>query len=56
MSVEMRPAMPAAFPRAAAFRTGHDRLLRWCATAVTVLVAVIAIMIVGVAAVALGIT
>jgi hypothetical protein len=55
MSVEMRPAMPAALPRAA-FRAGHDRLLRWCATAVTVLAAVIGVVIVALAAVALGIT
>jgi len=56
MSVEIRPAMPAALPRAGAFRASHDRLLRWCATAVTVLAAVVGVVIVAVAAVALGIT
>jgi hypothetical protein len=56
MSVEMRPAMPAALRRAAAFRTGHDRLLRRCATAVTALAAVIGVVIVALAAVALGMT
>ncbi len=56
MSVEMRPAMPAALPRAAAFRASQDRWLRWCATAVTVLAAVIGVVIVALAAVAIGIT
>jgi hypothetical protein len=56
MSVEMRPAMPAALPRGMAFRAGQDRLLRRFATTVTVFTAVVAILVVAVAAVALGMT
>jgi hypothetical protein len=56
MSVEIRPAVPSAWPRAAAFRAGRNRLLRWLATAVTVIAASIAILFVAMAAVALGIS
>jgi hypothetical protein len=56
MSVEIRPAMPVALPRAVAFRAGQDRLLRWFATTVTVLTASVAILVVAMAAVVLGIT
>jgi hypothetical protein len=56
MSVETRPAMPAAMPRAVAFRAGHDRLMGWVATTVTVLTATVAIVIVAMAAVVLGLT
>ena len=55
MSVDIRPAIPAAFPRAVAFRAGHDRLRRWFATTVTVLTAAIAILVVEAAAVVMGI-
>ena len=47
MSVEMRLAVPSAWPRAVAFRARRDRLLRWFATTVTVLAASIAILIRG---------
>ena len=56
MSVEMRPAMPMAFPKAVAFRAGQDRLLRWLATTVTVFTAAVAILVVAMATVMLGIT
>ncbi len=56
MSVGIRLAIPSELPRAVAFRAGRDRLLRWLATAVTVLTAAIAILVVAMAAVVLGIT
>jgi hypothetical protein len=56
MSVEMRLAMPSAWPRAVAFRARRDRLLRWFATGVTVLAASIGILLVAMAAVVLGMT
>jgi len=56
MSVDIRPAIPAAFPRAAGFRSGRDRMRRWFATTVTVLTAAIAILVVAAAAVMMGIT
>jgi hypothetical protein len=56
MSVDVRPAMPAVFPRAAAFRARRDRVRRWFATMVTVLTAAIAILVVAAAAVVMGIT
>jgi hypothetical protein len=56
MSVEIRPAVPSAWPRAVAFRAGRNRLLQWFATAVTVVAASIAILVVAMAAVVLGIT
>jgi hypothetical protein len=56
MSVDIRPAIPAAFPRAVAFRTGRDRMRRWLATTLTVLTAAIAILVVAAAAVVMGIT
>ena len=56
MAVEIRPAVPSARPRAVAFRAGRDRLLRWSATAVTVISASIAILFVAMAAVVLGMT
>jgi hypothetical protein len=56
MSVDVRPAMPAALPRAAAFLDRRDRMRRWFATTVTVLVAAIAILVVAAAAVVMGIT
>jgi hypothetical protein len=56
MSVEIRPAVPSAWPRAVAFRAGRNRLLQWFATAVTVIAASIAILFVAMAAVVLGIT
>jgi len=55
MSIERRPAIPAALPRAGAQRD-TNRLRRWCSTAVTALVGAIAILIVALAAVVLGIT
>jgi hypothetical protein len=51
MSIERRPAMPAALPRA-----GAQRLRRWCSNAVTAFVSASAILIVALAAVVLGIT
>ena len=56
MSVDIRPAIPAAFPRAVAFRAGRDRRRRWLATTITVLTAAIAILVVAAAAVVMGIT
>jgi len=56
MPVETRPAMPAALPRAVAFRAGRDRVMHWVATAVTVLTATVAVVVVAMAAVALGLT
>ena len=56
MSVEIRPAVPLAWPRAVVFRAGRDRLLRWFATAVTVISASVAILFVAMAAVVLGMT
>ena len=56
MSAGMRLAVPAASPRLAAFRAGHERLLRWFATALTATAAALAVLVVAVAAVALGIT
>jgi hypothetical protein len=55
MSIERRPAIPAALPRAGAQRD-TDRLRRWCSTAVTAFTSAIAILIVALAAVVLGIT
>ena len=55
MSVNIRPAIPVAFPRAMAFRAGRDRLRHWFATTVTVLTAAIAILVVAAAAVVMGI-
>jgi archaellum biogenesis protein FlaJ (TadC family) len=56
MSVDVRPAMPAVFPRAVAFRARRDRMRRWFATIITVLTAAIAILVVAAAAVVMGIT
>jgi hypothetical protein len=56
MRVVLRPAIPVALPRLAASRRGRDRFLRWAATAVTVLSAAVAIMVVALTAVVLGIT
>jgi hypothetical protein len=56
MSVDIRPAMPAAFPRAVVFRARRDRVRRWFATSLTVLTATIAILVVAAAAVVMGIT
>jgi hypothetical protein len=56
MSVGMRPAMPSAWPRVVAFRAGHDRLLRLFSTAMTVIMASVAIIVVAMAAVVLGMT
>ena len=56
MSVDIRPAMSAAFPRAVAFRTRRDRMRRWFATTITVLTAATAILVVAAAAVVMGIT
>jgi hypothetical protein len=56
MSVEIRPAVPSAWPRVVAFRAGRDRLLRWFATALTVIAASVAILFVAMAAVVLGMT
>jgi hypothetical protein len=56
MPVAVRPAIPAALPRAAAAKAGRDRLMRWVANTVTVLTATIAILAVATAAVMLGIT
>jgi hypothetical protein len=55
MRVEMRPAMPSALPRAVA-QARRERLLRWCALAVTVVTATIAVLAAAMAAVMLGIT
>jgi hypothetical protein len=56
MPVEMRPAIPAALPHAAVARGRRERLLRWFATAVTVLAATIAVLGAAMTAVILGIT
>ena len=56
MPVAIRPAIPDALPRTAATRAGRERLLCGLATAVTVLTAAIAILVVATAAVVLGIT
>jgi hypothetical protein len=56
MSVGIRLAIPSELPKAVAFRAGRDRLLRWLATAVTVLTAAIAVLVVAMASVVLGIT
>jgi hypothetical protein len=56
MRVEMRPAMPAALPRAAVSQARRERLLRWSALAVTVLTATIAVLAAAMTAVMLGIT
>jgi hypothetical protein len=56
MSVEIRLAVPSAWPRTVAFRARRDRLMRRFATAVTVLAASIAILFVATAAVVLGMT
>ena len=56
MPVDIRPAIPAAFPRTVAFRPGRDRMRRWFATTLTVLTAAIAILVVAAAAVVMGIT
>jgi hypothetical protein len=56
MRVALRPAIPVALPRSTAGRAGRDRLLRWVANAVTVLVATVAIVVVAMAAVVMGIT
>ena len=56
MRVEMRPAMPSALPRAAVSQARRERLLRWCALAVTVLTATIAVLAAAMAAVLLGMT
>jgi hypothetical protein len=54
--VEMGPAIPAALPQAAVARERRERLLRWVATAVTVLAATIAVLGAAITAVILGIT
>jgi hypothetical protein len=56
MSVGMRPAVPLAWPRVVAFRAGRERLLRRFSTALTVIMASVAIVFVAMAAVVLGIT
>ena len=56
MRVEMQPAMPSALPRAAVSQARRERLLRWCALAVTVLTATIAVLAAAMAAVLLGMT
>jgi hypothetical protein len=56
MSVDVRPAMPAVFPRTVAFGARRDRVRRWFATMITVMTAAIAIVVVAVAAVVMGIS
>jgi hypothetical protein len=56
MSVGMRLAVPATSPRSAPFRAGRERLLRGFATMLTATAAAFAILVVAVAAVALGMT
>lgn len=54
MRVEMRPAIPSALPQV--LRARRERLLRWVASAVTVLAATIAVLGASMAAVMLGLT
>jgi hypothetical protein len=56
MRVDVRPAMPVALPRSSGLRAGRERRTRWIANAVTAVTAAVAIMIVGIAAVMLGLT
>ena len=56
MPVEIRPAIPVTLPRTNRIRAGRERLLRWCATTITALVATAAIVVVAIVAVVLGIT
>jgi hypothetical protein len=56
MPVDTRPAIPFALPRTSRSGARRQRLLRWAATAVTLLTALIAILLVAAAAVVLGIT
>jgi hypothetical protein len=56
MAVEIRPAMPAVMPRVRGLRPGRDQLLRRLATAVTLLTAALAILVVAAATVVLGMT
>ena len=56
MQVAVRPAIPAVLPRSASARGGRDRWLRWVANTVTVLSAALAIVMVGLAAVVMGLT
>jgi hypothetical protein len=54
MPVDLRPAVPALLPKIPAFSAGRDRLLRWAATMVTVLAALIAVLCVSLVSLALG--
>jgi hypothetical protein len=54
MSVGIRLAVPVVSPRPAAFRAGHERLVRAFATTLTATAAACAIVVVAVAAVVLG--
>ncbi|HYY39455.1 MAG TPA: hypothetical protein VE801_17045 [Xanthobacteraceae bacterium] len=54
MRVEMRPAIPSALPQVLPAR--RERLLRWVASAVTVLAATVAVLGAAMAAVMLGLT
>ncbi len=56
MPVDIRPAMPAVLPHKVPFRAGRERLVNGLATAVTVLTALVAVLVVAAAAVMLGLT
>jgi hypothetical protein len=56
MAVERRPAVPVFSRRVPGFRTDWDRLVGWFAAAVTALIALVAILAVGLASMALGLT
>ncbi len=54
MPVGPRLAVPALLPKVPPFRAGRARLLRWAATVVTALAALIAVLCASVVALALG--
>lgn len=56
MLVDIRPAMPAALPKADTRRGRLDRLVRGVATATAVLTAAVAVVVVAMSAVMLGLT
>jgi hypothetical protein len=54
MPVDARPAVPVLLRKVPAFSAGRDRLVRWAASTVTALAALIAILGVSLMALALG--
>jgi hypothetical protein len=54
MPVDQRPAVPILWPKVPAFRAGRDRLMRWAATIVTMLAALVAILCASLISLALG--